>query len=770
MPTLRRITDAGVEEVFFTQEAVPLALKQGWELPPDEKVFLTDQFGNPFAADPGRAQVLLDQGAASLESQASLDFRNKEHRLEKEYGEGLLNDVRAATEGGLRGLTFGLSDLALEALGADEEGLRQRAQRNPVASIGGELVGGVLLPLGAAKGAAGAFGKVVRNTPAGIAFRAGERAAARVAASTGSGLRAAATGAGVEGSIFGAGQGLSNVILSDKPLSAEAIISEMGSGALFGGALGAGLGAAENVLAKGANRLSKKLAEKAAPVLKKGTKEYDELVSTFSLASKRLDGAVSDARASLDASRQSLRALGETSENLAKLDEAIQIVDDKAPKFQELVTSKSIDDLRTLPEPMMEDAYRAAIEFEGAAQRAINTLDDGAAVKLADELASYKEALTPHTPSLGPVEVAALANELGVIDVDQVPLVGGPAETLLRVWAGARILNVASGGKGSKLIGSIARRGASSAGFTGGIEVGKRAGAGRFATGALGGAFAAVGARAAEGSAGALRGAAAFSGRAFDKIDRGISALARSKAPRAARVSAVKLMERASFGVEVDKKSVPRRKTESAIQHLYRVQTRAVLTAASNPEVARQEIRRKLEDVGVVDPVLADQLEHVAMRRIEFLASQVPRRLKIDPLAPDEYRPSAHEIDQFVRVLRATEDPVGEVMRGLQSGQMKLATAEAIQSVYPNLFAEIQRRLVTDHDLLRDLNYRQKLSFSILFDIPIERTMDPDVVTATAQRFLQLAEQGQGPQSPSAAPPPQRTRDRALTPAQRLQE
>jgi hypothetical protein len=77
--------------------------------------------------------------------------QQEEVRKREEYGTGLGTEVRAGLEGAARGLTFGLSDVAARALGADAEGLAERKARNPYAATGGELAGvgaGFLAPVG----------------------------------------------------------------------------------------------------------------------------------------------------------------------------------------------------------------------------------------------------------------------------------------------------------------------------------------------------------------------------------------------------------------------------------------------------------------------------------------------------------------------------------------------------------------------------------------------------------------------------------------------
>lgn len=174
----------------------------------------------------------------------------EESKREK-YGQGLGTELRAGAEGAARGLTFGLSDYALQALGADKEGLAERKARNPLSAMGGETLG-VGAGLLASGGLGGALGAGVRGASA-----AGELAGQGVARGLGAlglggaeGLAGRALAAGAEkgiagateGALYGAGQGISETALGDPTDAAQTILAHAGMGAILGGGLGAATG------------------------------------------------------------------------------------------------------------------------------------------------------------------------------------------------------------------------------------------------------------------------------------------------------------------------------------------------------------------------------------------------------------------------------------------------------------------------------------------------------------------------------------------------
>jgi hypothetical protein len=164
-------------------------------------------------------------------------------QLEQEYGD---SPIQAGLEGAARGVTLGLSDVALGQL--DREGINERRNRNQGAAIAGE-VGGALL------------GGGMPLAPAGMATRAGVGAERATVGLVGAGKAGSAVQryapalvrGGAEGAIYGAGTGVSNVALSKDPMSAESIVGEIGSEALLGFGIGAGLGVGGQALHDSAN-------------------------------------------------------------------------------------------------------------------------------------------------------------------------------------------------------------------------------------------------------------------------------------------------------------------------------------------------------------------------------------------------------------------------------------------------------------------------------------------------------------------------------------
>ena len=184
----------------------------------------------------------LDDGY-TLESQLSRDAR----ALRKEYT-GFLPGLAAAGLGAAKGLTFGASTLAAEALGVDVEASEHF---QPGAFLGGEVVGTGAALLGTL-GAGGVVGGGVRGAAA-VAEGVGAKAAAKLAEKTfGQKLIKGAVKAGVEGTLdgamYGAGEAVHELSLERAELTAQSVASHFATRIYEGAVIGGAFGGTINVL------------------------------------------------------------------------------------------------------------------------------------------------------------------------------------------------------------------------------------------------------------------------------------------------------------------------------------------------------------------------------------------------------------------------------------------------------------------------------------------------------------------------------------------
>ena len=242
-------------------------------------VTVLDEWGKPHTLEGEALVAALDRGW-TVEGSEQAAARIGSAAVEDSYS-GLGDKIDAYGAGVARGFTGGLSDAGLAAIGGAGTKQHLRGVRNahPLVSGAGEVVGGIT-------GAATGIG------PAGEAANLGARIAhAGEGAGAITRIVRAGAGAAVEGAAMGAGQGLSELALSEEPLSVERAVSTISSRALYGGAIGGAAG----TLAKGAEL-----------GLLKGKAALDDVAAKYSQRA-----AIGDDLAALDA--KGLRA-AETAE------------------------------------------------------------------------------------------------------------------------------------------------------------------------------------------------------------------------------------------------------------------------------------------------------------------------------------------------------------------------------------------------------------------------------------------------------------------------
>lgn len=240
---LFNVKDNRYEQV--PDEQLDGAVRSGmFKLPAGQTLRMFDVEGNAYDAD-NRTNFNALQDFR-LETNY---LRQNRERLEVAAEQPLLAGVTAAA----RGATFGLSDVAAEALGFAEK-FKALKEANPVAStigeVGGTIASAIALPGGGLVGGAAKLGQagasVAERLIAGSVIKGAAEAGVTTLGkdiakrATHKALTAGVAGF-VEGSLYGVGQTISEAALGDPAEAAENLMSNIGfSGIINGSLMGAG--------------------------------------------------------------------------------------------------------------------------------------------------------------------------------------------------------------------------------------------------------------------------------------------------------------------------------------------------------------------------------------------------------------------------------------------------------------------------------------------------------------------------------------------------
>jgi hypothetical protein len=181
----------------------------------------------------------------------------------------------------------------------------------------------------------------------------------------------------------------------------------------------------------------------------------------------------------------------------------------------------------------------------------------------------------------------------------------------------------------------------------------------------------------------------------------------------------------------------------------------------TNREDSRREYSRRVEQVvamststanhvpdnyRVAAPIIAAHLHEVGVRAASYLAGLIPpdpRPPLVGMVSRTKHIPPDAQVARFMRAYGAVTDPVTAIVRGIAHGTLTRDAVEAVKTVFPRLFAEIQSRVTERIPSLRStLPYSRRLQLGLLLGVPVDRSMEPSTLSALQGSYAS----GQGPE------------------------
>lgn len=699
---------------------------------------------------------------------------------DERYG-GVGGAVRAGVAGAANALTLGgFSALATDDFKRDIRGLREA---HPIATVVGDVGGTALAALATG-------GSSLAATPAGLAMRGG-RAVSSLGEGAGAFGRIATSAAGgaLEGAAFGLGSGVTDLALSEDPVSWERATSVLSSHALFGAGIGGLAGtigkSAEVGLAKARGALAEGVAARAA---------VDSLPA---------DLAGLDVKGLRAAEKLELEAI-----KAARATERSAIVDDLAVFRRETEASKPWLSVQGLTDDVIgAEAGKVPVQEIAAmtqkADKRIRSLLNNPK-DIAGNVAPVRSALQQQEHALEQL----LTREQAIRTAIAADTTGARAAALDAVVPAlernralqARIADATADLTSPRLQQITAARDALSTpappkswaeGMISGITFGKATAAVGAVGAIVGGPFetmAAIAAPVIGAKAAKIVGEKVF-GRVAKASSERAAASARgvemffdtsTAAVKAAPVLATKVLTAARYAPAAAKAkgSEPAGKPARGgeLAHEYKrvadeIRSQTAIGLTGKPEVrqeARARIAETLSPIAAFAPLLADRMETVAVRRLEFLAGKLPTRPDLPGMAfgPDRWQPSDMEMRRFARYVATTEDP-DAVMERVAAGSVTPEDREAMVAVYPEMLANLTRQVVEKLPTLRkQLPYQRRLALSIFTGVPVDPAMHPRILASLQASFAGEPGTSGGTQAPIPQPQFGSVKAEPATPAQ----
>lgn len=658
---------------------------------------------------------------------------NKQIELEDKYGD---NPVEAALTGAARGATFGLSDAALRAAGVSAERLQQVEELNPTIAKGSEVAGIIASAL-----ASGGTGVAAKSLGAGAkalgaAGSAVERAALAGAEQVaGAGLAAKTAGliarGATEGAIIGVGDTISDAALGREDLAAESLLANATHGAIMGGGIGLATGtalASGKLLKKGAKAVGQGIKNRAAdifaplydqetqilqnvanpgqvPKLKKRLGKYaDELPKYYE---ENLQASVMDSAADRVAlNEKTLEAAG------TRVKEAIKTVEPVAATVE--ARREVYDRLATELEKQ-----KSILKEAGAATNRAEIRELDAYLKDAGQFATQK---TPFSLEQLNTWRDSVGKKLRLRGSQEDSAVARAAETLYPLLR--------------QEIDSVVARADSTAGFEFTkqlLEDNKRLHIGLTIRDFLEKKAAAAPDISTKSFTGLVTGASIDMARnAAIKYNLAKKVLDTTKTLDEEVVAAVKPGKVKKFSLPAttiltvsdfamgDTGQKPKN-TQQAFENIS-----SNLNKLQNPDTLVDVVAKKTARVTNATPGVAAAMQERLATGVQFLNSKLPRVAVNPGVFSRPHIPSSLELAKFSRYLQAVEQPLS-VLQELKQGTLTREHVEALQVVYPELYKEIQFRVMSQiQEDPSAIPYSKKVQLGILLGVPADSSLQPE--------------------------------------------
>jgi hypothetical protein len=776
----------------------------------------------------------LASGATAI-SKDEVAARDRSAQLQKEYG-GIGSGLASAGVGAASSLSFGLAPLAAAKLGGDgvRQYMQDVTEANPNAKFAGEVAGLVAPGLGelgifgkgvkAASGLANTGVKAV--SAAGDLAQAGARALVGTEARglTGKALQSAipmAARGAAEGAAYSVGSQISEDAIKDHPITAEKVLAAAGRGAFFGGALFGGGAAVGTVAKEAASGLASKLSGTTIAdwlEQKSGELAYRSAGGTQRMAQRVEKYGGGTAELGNIIRKEAPEMVGETSfssmnrEKLyeasqvgqatagAKLGKALDLVDEQAAAQGEQLKAADV----------VAHVGRLADDLEA---NHVGTSQVVARLRQTEKeigkLTGY-ETVNEITDSFGNVRAEPQFNPDATVsfrqlrdirsDIDKIwappgtipppELAGFKREYLdlrskLENMLEDGIENVA--GKDLRASYEDAKKhfvawksleDASSKGMardaqnrTAGLSEQLASGFGGVVGHAAGGLLG--------GGAGALIGGAAanFVRTTADFV--GADLLAKASKLAAVTDASALIDQKISSGVEgffskAARVPLAAKSVESDVP--YRHVAASVASLRGDPDAISRHVESGLGNLAPIAPMLTSHIAEKAGVAVSNIVANSPKsHYSPNMLQPQltQMRFDDREINKFANYLTGLDNPTS-VLADMAGGRLSRDKVRAVKDNYPLLFQQIQTEILDKVATRPDsLTYQQQNQLSILFGVPLQRTMSNEFVSAlqetkTTPEQAQAAEQVPAPNQGSRRPVDARNIDMAGLEADRL--
>lgn len=191
----------------------------------------------------------------------------------------------------------------------------------------------------------------------------------------------------------------------------------------------------------------------------------------------------------------------------------------------------------------------------------------------------------------------------------------------------------------------------------------------------------------------------------------------------------------------------------ASTSELAAVRMREVAAAVANPRLVLDHVRKQTQTL--TDPDLIQALENHLTAMFAHLNETAPKGPPPNPYSKTEWLPSPAVALQWGRRYAVAQNPA-VAFDALQAGTLTPDAAETLRVCYAKLFAMAQQRLTERAaDIEHPVGYPQLIRNSLLFDLPLHASLDPENAAVLRTAHAPSAPDATGPGgAPPGGPPP----------------
>ena len=153
----------------------------------------------------------------------------------------------------------------------------------------------------------------------------------------------------------------------------------------------------------------------------------------------------------------------------------------------------------------------------------------------------------------------------------------------------------------------------------------------------------------------------------------------------------------------------------------------------TRPEKTLKKIDATIASVSEVAPNVATAMKVQAVKAARYLYDQAPKPETEQLLLSHKWRPSDVDLARFERIAAVIDDP-SNALKSLRAGCLTVEEVEALKEVYPRMYSKIVTTIAEQIPELRDkLPYKERVQLSVLFDVPVDATMETGFLQAMQQ-------------------------------------